>query len=369
MSRRAPLVPLVTALVATFAFAPRAEAVVISREGDQIVVRPDADELLKDVEVTGNGSSFTIAKKYDVGEIGTPHSGPGCDATGAPTCAIGDAKTLRVELGEGDQQAMIKYSPIPVIIDGGPGRDRPSVVGAPSATILGGTGDDIINADVDGPVMIDGGAGDDTIDIAQGEATVTGGEGDDTIRGASRADGGNGNDQLEATIAGARLTGGAGNDTFVTASPRKPTKQSIDCGAGSDSADIDGSDVLGAGCGPSFTHLRKVGTLARFSKDGRIDVNAFLRVRRATSVKLRVAGPRIVGLPKSFSGTYATGMLRLSARAKVSSKLKASSSIRSVLGKRRAAITNATVRVQLFAPGKSTGDNTIVMLPGTLRPM
>src|SRR6187399_2133713 len=95
MPRRAPLVPLVIALVATFAFAPRAEAVVISREGEQIVVRPDPDELLKDVEVTGNGSSFTIAKKYVVDEIGTPHSGPGCDATGAPTCAIGDAKTLK----------------------------------------------------------------------------------------------------------------------------------------------------------------------------------------------------------------------------------------------------------------------------------
>ena len=84
MPRRAPLVPLVIALLATCAFAPRAEAVVISREGDQLVVRPDPDELLKDVEVTGNGSSFTIAKKYVVDEIGTPHSGPGCDATGAP---------------------------------------------------------------------------------------------------------------------------------------------------------------------------------------------------------------------------------------------------------------------------------------------
>ena len=369
MSRRAPLVPLVIALVATFAFAPRAEAVVISREGDQIVVRPDPDELLKDVEVTGNGSSFTIAKKYVVDEIGTPHAGPGCDATGAPTCAIGDAKTLKVELGEGDQEAMIKNSPIPVIIDGGAGRDRPSVVGAPTATILGGTGDDIINADVDGPVTIDGGDGDDTVDIAQGDATVTGGEGDDTIRGADKTDGGNGNDQLESTLTGATLTGGAGNDTFVTSSPRTPTKQSIDCGAGSDSADIDGSDVLGAGCGPAFTKLRKVGTIARFSKDGTIDVNAVARVPKAASVKLSVAGPRIVGLPKSFSGTYATGTLRLSAGAKVSSKLKGSSSIRTVLGKRRAAITNATVRVQLFAPGKTTGDNTVVTLPGTLRPM
>ena len=369
MPRRAPLVPLVIALLATFAFAPRAEAVVISREGDQIVVRPDPDELLKDVEVTGNGSSFTIAKKYVVDEIGTPHSGPGCDATGAPTCAIGDAKTLKVELGEGDQEALVKNSPIPVILDGGAGRDRPAVDGAPMATILGGTGDDIINADADGPVTIDGGAGDDTIDIAQGTATVTGGEGDDTIRGAATAVGGNGNDQLEATTAGAKLIGGPGNDSFVTSSPRTPTKQSIDCGDGSDSADVDGADVLGAGCGPTFTHLRKVGTIGRFTRDGAIAISAFARLPKAVSARLTVTGPRIVGLPKSFKGTYATSTKRFSAGAKVSATLKPSSSVRKVLGKRRAAITNATVQADLYAPGKASGDHTIVTLPGTLRPM
>ncbi len=203
----------------------------------------------------------------------------------------------------------------------------------------------------------------------QGTATVTGGEGDDTIRGAAKADGGNGNDQLEATTAGATLTGGPGNDTFVTSTPRSPTKQSIDCGDGSDSADVDGADVLGAGCGPAFTHLRKVGTIGRFTRDGTIAVSAFARLPKAVSARLTVAGPRIVGLPKSFKGTYATSTKRFSAGAKVSATLKPSSSVRKVLGKRRAAITNATVQADLYAPGKTSGDHTIVTLPGTLRPM
>src|SRR6202008_1667172 len=125
----------ILAVLATLAFAQSAEAVVISREGDQIVVRPDEDELLKDVEITGTPTQFTIAKRYAVDDIGTPHAGPGCDATGAPTCDIEHATTLRVELGEGDQQALVTNSPIPVIIDAGTGRDRPTIKDAPSATV------------------------------------------------------------------------------------------------------------------------------------------------------------------------------------------------------------------------------------------
>src|SRR4051794_39492467 len=141
MPRRAPFA---LAMLAVLAFAPRAEAVVISREGDQIVVRPDEDEILKDVEVTTDGSSLRIAKRYAVDDIGTPHAGPGCDATGAPTCPINGAKTLRLDLGEGDQEASITDSPIPVIVDTGTGRDRPTVDGAPGATVLAGPGDDIV---------------------------------------------------------------------------------------------------------------------------------------------------------------------------------------------------------------------------------
>src|SRR3954453_9897707 len=97
------LVALCLALTSLLFTAARADAVYIAREGDQIVVRPDEDELLKDVEVTANqaGTAFTIAKRYVVDDIGTPHAGPGCDPSGAPTCAIDGATRLTVELGEG----------------------------------------------------------------------------------------------------------------------------------------------------------------------------------------------------------------------------------------------------------------------------
>src|SRR4051794_19877147 len=203
------LAALVLAVLSPLAFAARADAVYIAREGDQIVVRPDDDELLKDVEVTVQGGSFTIAKHYTVDDIGTPHAGPGCDASGAPRCAIAGARALRVELGEGDQQALVTDSPIPVTIDGGTGRDRPEVRNAPSVTILGGTGDDIIKASARGPIAVDGGEGDDTVDVTGG--SVTGGAGDDTIRGATTADGGAGDD----TIRGATTaSGGAGDDVL-----------------------------------------------------------------------------------------------------------------------------------------------------------
>src|SRR5688572_25610293 len=125
MSRRACIAGLVLAVLTSLGSTSSASAVFLAREGEQIVVRPDLDELLKDVVVTTNGDSFTIAKRYAVGDIGTPHAGPGCDASGAPTCAIAGATSLKLELGEGDQAALVTGSPIPVIFDGGPGRDRP----------------------------------------------------------------------------------------------------------------------------------------------------------------------------------------------------------------------------------------------------
>jgi hypothetical protein len=365
MSRRACLTALVLAVSTSLAASPSASAVYIAREGEQIVVRPDEDELFKDVEVTVSNHTFTIAKRYAVDDIGTPHAGPGCDTSG-PHCPIGDAKRLVLDLGEGDQQALVIDSPIPVIVDGGTGRDRPEVRNAPQITIVGGTGNDIIKAT--GPdISVAGGDGDDTIEVSQG--AVTGGEGEDTIRGATYADGGNGDDTLESTAKGARLIGGAGNDSFDTASPRTPGKQRLDCGEGSDIADIDGADVLGHGCGPRFTHLRKVGTLARFTHDGTIRLLDVAKVPKSVSARVSVGGPRLLGLPKSFDGTYASSAVRLAAGARVASRLKPANRIRSVLGKRRAAVTNATVRFALFAPGKNTGDRTLVTLPGTLRPL
>jgi hypothetical protein len=300
MSRRACLAALVLAVTASLGATASASAVSISREGAQIVVRPDEDELLKDVEVTVANNTFTLAKRYVLDEIGTPHAGPGCDPSGAPTCAIADAKVLKLELGEGDQQALVTSSPIPVIIDGGSGRDRPTVTNAPQITIIGGTGNDIIKA-TGSKISVDGGDGDDTIEVGQG--TVTGGEGDDTIRGATHADGGNGDDTLESTVKHARLVGGAGNDSFDTASTRTPSRQRLECGDGSDIADVDGADELGNGCGPRFTHLRKVGTLARFTADGTIRLTNVATVPKSVSARVSVSGPRILGLPKSFDGT------------------------------------------------------------------
>jgi uncharacterized delta-60 repeat protein len=101
--------------------------------------------------------------------------------------------------------------------------------------ILAGGGNDLVDStslaarmtgDVDFPVTIDGGAGDDVLLGHQGRDRITGASGNDRIFGAGgddwlsgnaqtdKANGGDGNDSIFGNGGSDRLEGGAGNDTI-----------------------------------------------------------------------------------------------------------------------------------------------------------
>lgn len=94
------------------------------------------------------------------------------------------------------------------------------------------------------PAQVDGGAGDDKIDINSG--TVFGGSGNDEISntsGSSRLMGGAGDDVLSSTgrlNINSKIIGGAGDDTIYASG----THLNIMGGTGNDSLTLDGSDDL-----------------------------------------------------------------------------------------------------------------------------
>lgn len=108
-------------------------------------------------------------------------------------------------------------------------------------------------ADTDYPLaavkklVIDAGAGDDTVEVRAGvavPATILGGDGNDTLTGGDGADtlrGGAGDDRLDGGAGTDRLYGDAGNDRLRG---RDGFADYLDGGAGTDSAEKDPVDGL-----------------------------------------------------------------------------------------------------------------------------
>ena len=106
-------------------------------------------------------------------------------------------------------------------IFGGPGDD--SITGGGTDTLIGGQGDDQIIGSADGDESIDGGSGDDSIDAGGGGDTIFGGPGNDSIMGAGEdtISGGLGNDQIDASgsiLGNDLLEGDEGDDTIYSGS-------------------------------------------------------------------------------------------------------------------------------------------------------
>ncbi|MGK2877447.1 MAG: calcium-binding protein [Solirubrobacterales bacterium] len=138
-------------------------------------------------------------------------------------------------------------------------------------TINGNGGNDTINAKNKADV-VDAGTGNDTVNAGAGNDTVQGGDGDDLLRGGLGADkqyGGAGNDTIFANKGRDESWGGAGNDTLwalarsdVRNRPdfrgdvlhgedgddvfrtRDGEGDTIDCGAGIDTAILDHKDKI-----------------------------------------------------------------------------------------------------------------------------
>ena len=139
---------------------------------------------------------------------------------------------------------------LPAMIDGGAGNDTIEGGGGTN-TIYGGLGNDEIEGgdgnDViyggDGNDTIEGGDGNDVIDAGSGNNSVDGGDGNDTITAGSgndTIDGGDGNDVIYAGDGNNCVDGGDGNDTIIT-------------GSGNDTIyGGDGNDVINAGDGNNW---------------------------------------------------------------------------------------------------------------------
>ncbi|MBJ7458813.1 MAG: hypothetical protein JHD02_06485 [Thermoleophilaceae bacterium] len=137
--------------------------------------------------------------------------------------------------------------------------------------INGNGGDDTINAKNKADV-VDAGSGNDTVNAGAGNDTVQGGDGDDVLRGGLGGDkqyGGAGNDTIFANKGRDESWGGAGNDTLWalarsdvnsrkdfngdvlhgedgddTFRTRDGEGDTIDCGAGTDTAILDFKDKI-----------------------------------------------------------------------------------------------------------------------------
>jgi Ca2+-binding RTX toxin-like protein len=115
----------------------------------------------------------------------------------------------------GDNAIDLSGMTTPILVEAGAGND----------TVLGGTGDDVLDGGT-GNDVISGGAGNDTVYGGAGNDTISGGAGDDVIHGGPGNDvigggagddliyGGAGNDVIDGGSGNDVIYGGSGNDTI-----------------------------------------------------------------------------------------------------------------------------------------------------------
>jgi Ca2+-binding RTX toxin-like protein len=136
-----------------------------------------------------------------------------------------EIEKIHIVLGDGNDSAYISGNiDLPVFMDGGPGDDYLQagggdavlLGGAGNDKLIGGWGDDELRGG-SGNDYLSGGWGDDQLYGGAGDDKLVGGDGDDVIRGGSGndyLDGGSGNDQLYGGTGDDRLYGGSGNDVL-----------------------------------------------------------------------------------------------------------------------------------------------------------
>ncbi len=229
---------------------------------DYIVTGDDADS------IEGGADNDTIDAGIDDDYVdgGTGHDsiigGHGSDTIygqdGDDWINAGDSTLL---WGQEDD----KTDPVPEngldYVDGGAGND--TIFGEDDDdTLLGGTGDDLIDGGLDedsidggdgfdtllggdGKDTINGGLSNDSIDGGRNADELYGGDGNDTLLGGNGEDtlmGGAGNDLLDGGTGGDVMDGGIGDDTIIGSSGR----DTIDGG--------DGNDSIVSGLGEDLVH-------------------------------------------------------------------------------------------------------------------
>jgi len=112
------------------------------------------------------------------------------------------------------------------------------------ATVNAGSAPDILTGGSQGPFTFNAGGGNDSVYATPGDDNVHGGAGDDRLQGANgsdRIDGGSGTDQIYGDIASCTFLCSFGADTLFA---RDGEQDSVDCGGGADTAQVDQLDVV-----------------------------------------------------------------------------------------------------------------------------
>lgn len=142
-----------------------------------------------DVRLAVNGTSLTVFLN---------------DGTGSVTVQGQSSPTTRIETLRFDDGTTIDLTG-PLVLEGGGGNDSLSG-GGPADTMFGGDGNDTINGLGDNVLF--GGNGNDVIDANAGDDLLDGGSGDDTLFGDA------GNDTLIAGAGNDTLAGSSGDDVY-----------------------------------------------------------------------------------------------------------------------------------------------------------
>ena len=174
----------------------------------------------------------------------TPAAGGPVQFTGGNLSIAGSAGADTIHLAATGGGVLVQfngtsYGPFAVtgsiVVQGGDGADAITVaddVNRP-VTLIGGAGNDTLRGG-SGADLLEGGLGDDSLVATAGNDTLAGGDGNDTLKAGSGNDllfGGDGDDSLQAASGNDTLTGGAGHDTLRAGSG----DDSLLGGAGNDS--------------------------------------------------------------------------------------------------------------------------------------
>ena len=150
------------------------------------------------VRGTGADDSISIALdngRYVVSDSGNPFPADNveeCEPSGGNAICDADVRTILIDAGAGDDTVTVASNIPPQVevrIEGGPGADR----------LQGGPGNDVIEAGDDSdPDVLEGGAGDDAligartdfhVPVHSGKSTMIGGPGDDVMVGGDPCEG------------------------------------------------------------------------------------------------------------------------------------------------------------------------------------
>ena len=264
--------------------------------------------------VTGSSSTYTIEDT-----VSNISAGSGCTQLVAKRvrCSSNQIESVYLDLKDLDD-AVTNSAAIDVEILAGDGADK-LTGGAYGDKLYGGPGDDLL----DGGAWSDLLSGDDGRDrvtyatrtaplnvnlgsfwggdgeygewdfVSSTVEEVVGGSGDDRMTGTSSANtfiGGAGNDTLDGRDGNDVLEGGAGTDSLEagngddTLRSRDTVIDTVNCGAGTDSIDVDAADTVGADCerpatAPGTGAVPGAATLDRVPASIRLTRNGYLRIK------------------------------------------------------------------------------------------